>query len=145
MRVIRRDKESIATGWVVANFPDSQSGVVAGLGASFFVKATYRLRPGEVPIPWSDEPVTGCGDGQWRRHRWPWLPEKFDYTFFNAAPPDQWIDGFFRGDESLAFENMHPEQAVFTTRLPGMRARCFVTKRQADDDSRPAVFCEVPL
>lgn len=295
MRVIRREKESIATGWVIANFPDSRSGVVAGLGASFFVKATYRLRPGEVPIPWADEPVTGCGDvaldgnpahgisygsdwvpckpcgefmavgtaycpsdksgdpfrvrmqvgsasksldvigdrvwrtsllglhspgpaspvksvplsyahawggpkypynpvgrgfrtdampnlevpgahalkytaeaqpagfapippswpqrssklrgpdGQWRRHRWPWLPEKFDYTFFNAAPPDQWIDGFFRGDESLAFENMHPEHAVYTTRLPGMRARCFVTKRQADDDSQPAVLCEVPL
>jgi uncharacterized protein YjbI with pentapeptide repeats len=295
MRVIRREKESIATGWVIANFPDSRSGVVAGLGASFFVKAMFRLRPGEVPIPWADGPVTACGDvaidgnpthgisygsdwvpykpygefmavgtaycppdksgdpfqvrmqvsgvsksldvigdrvwrtsllglhspgpalpvksvplnyahawggpkypynpigrgyrtdampnlevpgdhasrytaeaqsagfapippswpqrstklrgpdGQWRRHRWPWLPENFDYTFFNAAPPDQWIDGFFRGDESLRFENMHPEHAVYTTRLPGVRARCFVTRRQSDDDSQPAVLGEVPL
>jgi uncharacterized protein YjbI with pentapeptide repeats len=295
MKMLLRGTEAIASGWVIANFPDSQPGAVAGLGASFFVKAMYRLRPDDVPIPWTDGPVTGCGDvapegnpfhgisyasdwvpykpfgefmavgtayspsrtgnvafqvrmhvggafksldvtgdrvwhtsllglhspgpastvkavplsyahawggpkysfnpvgrgfrtdampnlevpgdhalkytaeaqpagfapippswpqrssklrgpdGQWRRHRWPWLPEKFDYTFFNAAPPDQWIDGFFRGDESLQFDNMHPEHAVYTTRLPGMRARCFVTKRQGDDDSQPASLCEVPL
>ena len=295
MKIISRNKDTIATGWAIANFPDSQPGIDAGLGASFFVKANYRLRQGDVPIPWTDGPVTGCGDvapdgnpahgisyasdwvphkpfgefmavgtayspsptgsvayqvrmqvgnasksldvigdrvwntsllgrhspgpaspvkavpldyahawggpkypydpvgrgfrtdampnlevpgdhalkyaaeaqpagfapippswpqrsaklrgpdGQWRRHRWPWLPEHFDYTFFNAAPPDQWIDGFFRGDESLQFDNMHPEHAVYTTRLPGMRARCFVTKRQGDDDSQPASLCEVPL
>jgi len=295
VKLICRNKGTIAAGWVVANFPDSQPGIDAGLGASFFVKAIYRLRPDDVPIPWSDGAVIGSGDvapdgnpfhgisyasdwvpykpfgefmavgtayspsrtgsvayqvvmqvgsasksldvtgdrvwntsllgrhspgpaspvkavpldyahawggpkypynpvgrgfrtdampnlevpgdhalkytaeaqpagfapippswpqrssklrgpdGQWRRHRWPWLPEQFDYTFFNAAPPDQWIDGFFRGDESLQFDNMHPEHAVYTTRLPGMRARCFVTKRQGDDDSQPASLCEVPL
>ena len=295
MKMLLRGTDAIASGWVIANFPDSQPGAVAGLGASFFVKAMYRLRPDDVPIPWSDGAVIGCGDvapdgnpfhgisyasdwvpykpfgefmavgtayspsrtesvayqvvmqvgsasksldvigdrvwntsllgrhspgpaspvkavpldyahawggpkypynpvgrgfrtdampnlevpgdhalkytaeaqpagfspippswpqrssklrgpdGQWRRHRWPWLPEQFDYSFFNAAPPDQWIDGFFRGDESLQFENMHPEHAVYTTRLPGMRARCFVTKRQSDDDSQPASLCEVPL
>jgi uncharacterized protein YjbI with pentapeptide repeats len=295
MKMLLRGTDAIASGWVIANFPDSQPGAVAGLGASFFVKAMYRLRPDDVPIPWLDGAVTGCGDvapdgnpfhgisyasdwvpykpfgefmavgtayspsrtgsvayqvvmqvgsasksldvtgdrvwntsflgrhspgpaspvkavpldyahawggpkypynpvgrgfrtdampnlevpgnhaskytaeaqpagfspippswpqrssklrgpdGQWRRHRWPWLPEQFDYTFFNAAPPDQWIDGFFRGYESLQFVNMHPEHAVYTTRLPGVRARCFVTKRQSDDDQQPASLCEVPL
>ena len=295
MKIIRVNGDSISTGWVIANFPDSESGLPEGLGASFFVKAIYRLRQGDVPIPWTDGPVTCCGDvapdgnpfhgisyasdwvphkpfgefmavgtayspsptgsvayqvrmqvgsnsksldvigdrvwntsllgrhspgsaspvkavllnyahawggpkypfnpvgrgfrtdampnlevpgdhvvkytaepqpagfapippswpqrssklrgsdGQWRRHRWPWLPEQFDYTFFNAAPPDQWVDGFFRGDESLQFENMHPEHAVYTTRLPGVRARCFVAKRQGDDDSQSASLSEVPL
>ena len=295
MKIVCHSRDSLATGWVVASLPDSPQGCIAGLGACFFVKANYRLRQGDVPIPWTDGAVTGCGDvapdgnpfhgisyasdwvphkpfgefmavgtayspsptgsvayqvrmqvgnasksldvigdrvwntsllgrhspgpaspvkavpldyahawggpkypynpvgrgfrtdampnlevpgdhalkytaeaqpagfapippswpqrsaklrgpdGQWRRHRWPWLPEQFDYTFFNAAPPDQWIDGFFRGDESLRFVNMHPEHAVYTTRLPGMRARCFVTKRQGDDDSQPASLCEVPL
>ena len=295
MKMLLRGTDAIASGWVIANFPDSQPGAVAGLGASFFVKAMYRLRPDDVPIPWSDGAVIGCGDvapdgnpfhgisyasdwvpykpfgefmavgtayspsrtesvayqvvmqvgsasksldvigdrvwntsllgrhspgpaspvkavpldyahawggpkypynpvgrgfrtdampnlevpgdhalkytaeaqpagfspippswpqrssklrgpdGQWRRHRWPWLPEQFDYSFFNAAPPDQWIDGFFRGDESLQFENMHPEHAVYTTRLPGMRARCVVTKRHSDDASPPASLGEVPL
>jgi uncharacterized protein YjbI with pentapeptide repeats len=295
MKIVCQSRDSLATGWVVASLPDSPQGCIAGLGASFFVKAVYRLQPEGVAAPWTDGAVTGCGDvapdgnsahgisyasdwvphkpfaefmavgtayspsptgsvayqvrmqvgnasksldvigdrawntsllgrhspgpaspvkavpldyahawggpkypynpvgrgfrtdampnlevpgdhalkytaeaqpagfapippswpqrsaklrgpdGQWRRHRWPWLPEQFDYTFFNAAPPDQWIDGFFRGDESLQFENMHPEHAVYTTRLPGMRARCFVTRRQGDDDSQPASLCEVPL
>ena len=277
MKMLLRGTDAIASGWVIANFPDSQPGAVAGLGASFFVKAMYRLRPDDVPIPWSDGAVIGCGDvapdgnpfhgisyasdwvpykpfGEfmavgtayspsrtesvayqvvmqvgsasksldvigdrvwntsllgrhspgpaspvkavpldyahaWGGPKYPYNPvgrgfrtdampnlevpgdhalkytaeaqpagfspippswpqrssEQFDYSFFNAAPPDQWIDGFFRGDESLQFENMHPEHAVYTTRLPGMRARCFVTKRQSDDDSQPASLCEVPL
>lgn len=295
MKIVCHSRDSLATGWVVASLPDSPQGCIAGLGASFFVKAMYRLRPDDLPIPWSDGAVTGCGDvapdgnpfhgisyasdwvpykpfgefmavgtayspsrtgsvayqvvmqvgtasksldvtgdrvwntsllgrhspgpaspvkavplnyahawggpkypynpvgrgfrtdampnlevpgdhalkytaeaqpagfapippswpqrssklrgadGQWRRHRWPWLPEKFDYTFFNATAPDQWIDGYFKGNESLRFENMHPEHAVYTARLPGMRARCFVTKRQGNDDSQPANLCEVPL
>ena len=295
MKIICKNKDTIATGWVIANFPDDQPGAGAGLGASFFVKAIYRLRPDEVPIPWADGPVMGsadiaidgnphhgisyasdwvpykpCGeflavgtahcppgkpvdsfqvrmqvgaasksldvigdrvwqktfvghkkpgpaspvkkvplsyahawggleyrynpvgrgyqtdampnlevpgdhalkysaeaqpagfgpipaawpqrseklrgpDGQWERHRWPWLPDNFDYTFFNAASPDQWIERFFKGDESLQFENMHPEHAVYSTRLPGVRARCFVAKQLGDFDLQAPIVCEVPL
>ena len=62
MKLVTCNKGTIAAGWVVANFPDSQPGVTAGLGASFFVKAIYRLRPDGEAIPWTDGPVTGCGD-----------------------------------------------------------------------------------
>lgn len=103
---------------------------------------------GFAPIPPSwpqrSEKLRGP-DGKWRRHRWPWLPEDFDYSFFNAAPPDQWIEGFFAGDELLRFENMHREHAVYETQLPGVRARCFVTKRSGDDAAASPAFCEVPL
>ncbi|MCX7415249.1 MAG: hypothetical protein NTY25_01990 [Planctomycetia bacterium] len=62
MKIICKNKDTIATGWVIANFPDDQPGANAGLGASFFVKAIYRLRPDEVPIPWADGPVMGSAD-----------------------------------------------------------------------------------
>ena len=74
----------------------------------------------------------GTYDEKWLRERWPWLPEDFDPTFFNAAPPDQQIEGYFRGDEEIVIENMHPEKPVIRTRLPGIRARCFVNQKMEE-------------
>lgn len=112
-------------------------------------KYSAQAQPaGFAPIPPSwpqrSEKLRGP-EGRWNRHRWPWLPEQFDYSFYNAAPPDQWIAGFFTGDEALRFENMHREHAVYATRLPGVRARCFVTKHPEKDVSLPPSLCEVPL
>ena len=62
-------------------------------------------------------------------------------TFFNVAPEDQWIEGFFRGDEALLVENMHPGKPRIEGRLPGLAARGFVTQRTAEGDR----FIEIPL
>jgi uncharacterized protein YjbI with pentapeptide repeats len=71
----------------------------------------------------------GTYDDKWREERFPGLPEDIDRTFFNAAPEDQQIEGFFRGDEVFAIGNMHPEKPVLSGRLPGYKSRCFVNRR----------------
>jgi len=83
----------------------------------------------------------GTYDEKWLRERWPWFPEDFDPAFFNTTPPDQQIEGYFRGDEEIVIENMHPEKSVIQTRLPGIRTRCFVNQRV----NRELAFKEVQL
>lgn len=77
-------------------------------------------------------------DANYQKERAPFYSADFDGTFFHAAPADQQLDGFLRGDERLTLHNLHPEHAVLETRLPGLRPRVFVT------DQRGAAR-EVPL
>ncbi|MEZ4296626.1 MAG: DUF2169 domain-containing protein [Polyangiaceae bacterium] len=62
---------------------------------------------------------------KWRKTRAPFYAEDFDWSFFNAAPPDQQIDAL-RGDEEVRFHNLHPKAPVIAARLPGLRIRSFV-------------------
>jgi uncharacterized protein YjbI with pentapeptide repeats len=62
----------------------------------------------------------------YRMTRAPFFAEDFDWSYFNAAPPDQQIDGYLRGDEEMTFTNLHPKAASFSARLPGLRLRAFV-------------------
>lgn len=86
----------------------------------------------------------GTYDTQWFEEHFPGLPPDAAPTFFNVAPEDQWIDGFFRGDEELLVENMHPDRPRITGRLPGLAVRCFVTQRTASATERER-FLEIPL
>ncbi|MBI4703784.1 MAG: DUF2169 domain-containing protein [Deltaproteobacteria bacterium] len=76
----------------------------------------------------------GTYDEQWLRELFPGFPRDMDWTFFNVAPPDQWLPGFFRGDETLRVENMHPERPIVESRLPGIQARCFVNQRVGEQE-----------
>lgn len=82
--------------------------------------------------------MTGSYRGNWSKERWPWLPGDFDLHYFNAAPADQQIEGYFRGDEPLELQNLHPEYEVILSALPGVRARCFL-------EDKSGMFREVPL
>ncbi len=62
----------------------------------------------------------------WLRERAPHYAEDFDYRHFHAAPPDQQLDGYLRGDEVVSFRNMHPIHARLSVPLPGIRVRAFV-------------------
>jgi uncharacterized protein YjbI with pentapeptide repeats len=84
----------------------------------------------------------GTYNKKWVQTRWPWLPEDFDWAHFNAAPRDQQLDVFLRGDEEIVLENLHPIHSDFRTRLPGLRARCFFHDKLPDGTIR---FREVPL
>jgi uncharacterized protein YjbI with pentapeptide repeats len=83
----------------------------------------------------------GTYDARWFAEHFPGLAPDAAPTFFNVAPEDQWIEGFFQGDETLLVENMHPENRRIEGRLPGLAARCFVTQRRAAGER----FAEVPL
>ena len=60
------------------------------------------------------------------KERAPYYADDFDWSFFSAAPGDQQMEGFLRGDEEVRFHNLHPEHAVLATRLPGLRVRAFL-------------------
>ncbi len=50
------------------------------------------------------------------------LADDHDFRSENPAPPDQQTE-FFRGDEWIVLDGMHPTRARFRSRLPGARAR----------------------
>lgn len=70
--------------------------------------------------------LTGTYDERWRRTRWPYLPEDFAWEHFNAAPVDQRLTGYWRGDEAIVLENLVEGTAIVRTRLPGIRPRLFL-------------------
>jgi len=71
----------------------------------------------------------GTYDEKWQRERFPGLAEDIDWTFFNAAPEDQHIEGFFKGDETFKIKGMHPEKPLIEANLPGFKSRCFINKK----------------
>ena len=85
----------------------------------------------------------GTYKGSYAKQRWPWFPEDFDWTYFNAAPPEMQLEGYLRGDETLYFENLHPTCPKYEARLPGVRVRCFVNK--SADPADVSGFSEAPM
>ncbi|WP_437755348.1 DUF2169 domain-containing protein [Sorangium sp. So ce1389] len=83
----------------------------------------------------------GTYDKRWHEEHFPGLPPDAEPTFFNAAPEDQWLDGFFRVDEEFLVEHMHPDSPRIEGRLPGLVTRCFVTHRTREGER----FLEIPL
>ena len=53
-----------------------------------------------------------------------------DPLFFNAAPADQQLAAL-RDDQPLLLENLHPDHARLSTRLPGLRPQVFVERPHA--------------
>lgn len=56
------------------------------------------------------------------------LPSDFDVSYWNCAPSDQRINGYFRGDEHFLLSGMHPKKRVQEARLPGVRPRVFIMR-----------------
>jgi len=110
--------------------------------------------PGSRPEPAGFGPIgnmwaqrfakLGTYKGNWLKKRWPWFPDDFDWSFFNAAPLDMQIEGYFKGDEPLYFENLHPVHSQYRCQLPGLRARLFLNKLDLNDPKLTR-FTEVPL
>ncbi len=92
-------------------------------------------------------PPKGDFGHAWVAGRWPGLPADFDWTHFNVAPPDQRLAGYFRGDETLAFENLVPGRPLLETRLPGVRPRAVARlhRGRSDGPSREDEVVDVPL
>ncbi|MCK4789730.1 MAG: DUF2169 domain-containing protein, partial [Desulfobacteraceae bacterium] len=82
--------------------------------------------------------------GKYLEERWPWFPQDFDWSHYNAAPKDMQVEGYLQGDEALSFENLHPENSQYKSKLPGLRARCFVSI-PAEPESGEDRFNEIPL
>lgn len=79
----------------------------------------------------------------WLKTRWPWRPDNFDWAFYNQAPLDQQIQGYFRGNEAIQLTNLHPTEPQIQTALPGQAARLFILFKS--NDETPGAVREVPL
>src|SRR6185437_7349523 len=69
---------------------------------------------------------TGTYDKKWLETRYPEMAEDLDPSYFNAAPEDQWIDGYWQGGEPFVLESMHPNKPRIEGQVPSLVARAFV-------------------
>lgn len=76
----------------------------------------------------------GTYDQRWLKEEFPAVASDADWTTFNTACDDQQQAEPFRGDEPYAFEHLHPTLTRLEGRLPGLRARTFVTHRTAEGE-----------
>ncbi len=84
----------------------------------------------------------GTYDSTYMKKYFPGYPEDFDWHCFMCALQDQWIEGYFTGDESFTLHNMHPEMPLIQGTLPNLHARCFL---QHTIDHDTPQFTELPL
>ena len=84
---------------------------------------------GQIDLTWPQRmKKVGTYDQKWLENLFPGLAEDMDYTYFNTAPPDQWLDGFFNGHEGFQIRGMHPEKPHIQANLPGFKSRCFINQ-----------------
>ncbi|MFO0756815.1 MAG: DUF2169 domain-containing protein [Byssovorax sp.] len=72
----------------------------------------------------------GTYDRRWFSTRWPYFPEDFDWTFFQAAPAAQQLEAI-AGDEPYEIVGLFPDRPSLSGKLPGLRARAFAQKTAA--------------
>ncbi len=63
--------------------------------------------------------------GDYKKTRAPYYAADFDWSHFQSAPLDQQIEGYFKGDESFSFTNIHPDAHELSGKLPAVRVRVF--------------------
>jgi uncharacterized protein YjbI with pentapeptide repeats len=89
-----------------------------------------------IDITWPQRShKSGTYDTAWLDRRFPGFAADMNPTFFNTAPEDQWLKGYFVGDEAFSLEHMHPERALLTGRLPELTARCFIRRATSEPGS----------
>ncbi|MDI1433993.1 DUF2169 family type VI secretion system accessory protein [Polyangium sorediatum] len=77
----------------------------------------------------------GTYDDEWLKTRFPGLAADIDWTFFNAAPEDQQIQGYFTGEETFEVHGMNAAETVVSTRLPRLRPRLFILQRRNGEEA----------
>jgi hypothetical protein len=66
------------------------------------------------------------------------LPERFDWTRFQVAPPAQQTP-FLRGDEPFEITGIHAKIPVLKGTLPGLQVRCFAERVEPPQTPAPAL------
>jgi uncharacterized protein YjbI with pentapeptide repeats len=92
-----------------------------------------RPRPagfGPLGMSWPDR-LKGLGnfDQKWQNEHWPGFPQDFDFSYFNVAPYDQRLNGYFHGNEHVATLHMTEDAPTLTASLPGIKARIFIIRK----------------
>jgi uncharacterized protein YjbI with pentapeptide repeats len=119
------DKNPVGKGAGTTELPTVEhAGVRVRARSDRTAPASY----GPINPAWPER-ATKIGKEYGRKYlteRAPFYAEDFDWSYFNAAPMDQRLPGYLRGDEEITLQNLHPSIPVLTSRLPGVRVRAFV-------------------
>lgn len=87
--------------------------------------------------------LVGTYDREWLATAYPFLAADVRLEYFCAAPPDQRLEGHWRGDETIVLVNIVPEWPHVHCRLPGLWPRAaWVT---TDAPGYRAEVREIPL
>lgn len=81
----------------------------------------------------------GTYDQEWLKTRFPGFAKDFDWEFFNCAPKDQRIQGYFALDEKFRVEGMNAGKRVLESTLPNITARFFLVRTK---EGEPDEFVE---
>ena len=76
----------------------------------------------------------GTFDRKWLQNQWPALPDDFDFSYYQLAPRDQRIKGFFSGGEFCQVRGMHPEKHEMIFHLPTLRCRLFLDRKTQEQN-----------
>jgi hypothetical protein len=91
---------------------------------------TERVEPrafGPVGRTWQPRlGRAGTFGDDWQRERAPLPPVDFSDRYYNAAPDDQQVEQYLRGDEDVRLTNLHPTHNYLSCHLPGLRLRALV-------------------
>ncbi len=82
-------------------------------------------------------------DAEYMKHHFPALPNDTNPAFFQMAPLDQQIEGFFVPDETVQINGMSSSGKLIT-QLPPYRARCFIHGTQPMLGEFHESFREIP-
>lgn len=94
------------------------------------------------PINWPQRmQYMGQIDNNYLQESWPEFPKGTNPLIFNTAPEDQQLKGYFQGTEKFTIKNMHPVNSTQTSKLPGVRARIFITQKNKNSEE---IFKELP-
>lgn len=63
----------------------------------------------------------GTYDKNWIETQHPFLPEDFDYRFYQYAHPDLIFTPYLNGDETIQLARLHQVHEILTFQLPAMR------------------------
>lgn len=101
--------------------------------------------PGDRPTPVGFGPLqivrkermsrAGTYDKSWLDKVYPAPPDDFHWEFYNVAPLDQRISGFFEGNETLRVDGMHPEERILETTLPGLVVKFFLQRKGKEGEA----------
>jgi hypothetical protein len=81
----------------------------------------------------------GTFDDRWQRERAPLPPADFSERYYNAAPDDQQVKDYLRGDEEVRLTNLHPIHSTLKFRLPGWRMRAIVASAPSHGHAAPDI------
>ncbi|MBA6339758.1 DUF2169 domain-containing protein [Colwellia sp. MB02u-10] len=84
---------------------------------------------GRIDIMWQQRlSLAGTYDQAYLDNQMPGLANDIDWLYFNDAAQDQWLKGFFQGDEHFYISHMHAQHQTLSGTLPAIYGRAFVNQ-----------------